>query len=126
MGKTDTRFPTGSTMTEWSRGYGLGTEIPHIGLICSGRECLNFLKIDTDYSPKSTQTFPIVSEWHEVSSRVGQGIWFRRCTRVFLQRSDCSRSDGQVEWRRNPHHGSTQQFYPHVLGVIGLISRCRH
>jgi hypothetical protein len=22
-----------------------------------------------------------------------------------------------VEWRRNPHHGSTQQFYLHVLGL---------
>jgi hypothetical protein len=28
-----------------------------------------------------------------------------------------SRSDGQVEWRRNPQHGSSQPFYLHAPGL---------
>jgi hypothetical protein len=116
MGKIDTGFPTGSAMTGWSHGYGLGTEIPHIGSICSDRGCLGLLEstqaipeINTDFPPPPP---PMVSELHEVSCRGRIG----------------SRSDGQVEWRRNPcnsrrewkpnpQHGSSQPFYLHVPGL---------
>jgi hypothetical protein len=128
-GKTDTGFPTGSTMTGWSHGYGLGTKIPHIGSISSDRGCLSLPEstqtipeLNTDFSP------PTVSELHEVSSRVGRSVRFRRCTRVFLQRSDHSRSDGRVEWRRNSSHGSSWPFYSHAPGLtlVTLGTACFH
>jgi hypothetical protein len=42
-------------MTGWSRGYGLGTKIPHTGSICSDRGCLKFLEINTGY-PQNQHT----------------------------------------------------------------------
>jgi hypothetical protein len=45
--------------------------------------------------------FPMVSELHEVSCRGRMG----------------SRSGSQVEWRRNPSHGSSWPFYSHAPGL---------
>ena len=51
-------------------------------------------------------------------------FWFRGCTRVSLQESGWSyypgiytHSGNQVEWRRNPSHGSPWPFYSHASGL---------
>jgi hypothetical protein len=97
-GKTDTGFPNRLNNHEidsrfWFRDCTKGTEIPRTGSNCSDRGCTGYLR-----------------NQHRL-------FGFQGCTRVFLQRSDRSRSDGRVEWRRNPHHGSSQPFYLHVLGL---------
>jgi hypothetical protein len=91
-GKTDTRFPT-----SWSYSYDFGTETPCTGSLCSYRGCLGFPEINTGLPPPPPQ----VSELHEVSCKGRTG----------------SRSDSSVEWRSLLHHGSSQPFYFHGLGL---------
>jgi hypothetical protein len=71
MGKIDTGFPTGLAMTGWSRGYGLGIEIPHTGSICSDRGYLGFLEINTAYPQNQHRLFPRFQNCSRSHAEVG-------------------------------------------------------
>jgi hypothetical protein len=96
MGKTDTGFPTGSTMVEWSHGYGFGTEIPHTISIYSNGGCLLF-------SRKQHRLFlpPGFKNFTRYILEVGSDVRFRR--------------SGRME--KNPQHSSSQPPYLHGLGL---------
>jgi hypothetical protein len=97
-GKIDTGFPNrlhnhGIDSRFWFRDCTKCTEIPRTGSNCSDRGCTVYLR-----------------NQHRL-------FGFQGCTNVFLQSLDHSRSDGRVEWRRNPHHDSSQPFYLHAPGL---------
>jgi hypothetical protein len=92
-GKTDTGFPNRLNNHEidsrfWFRDCTRCTEIPRTGSNCSGKECTGFLR-------NQHRPFPRFQNCTRVSCRGQTGLTFRR---------------SMVEWRRNPHHGSIQQF----------------
>jgi len=94
-GKTDTGFPTGSTM---DGHFYFPIRQHRIDSSYSFRGCVK-------KNPRRVNTGSNCSDrggtdYHRSQPRL---FGFQGCTRVFfLQRSDCLPSDRQVEWRRTP------------------------
>jgi hypothetical protein len=57
---------------------------------------------------------------HRLSLEINTGLFprFQNCTRVSCRgQTGLTFRRSMVEWRRNPHHGSSQPFYLHALGL---------
>jgi hypothetical protein len=112
-------FPTGSTMAGHFLFPNPSTQ-DRLMLWLSEMRDKQSAQGSTQVRTVQTRDVPAISE-------INTGIFgFQGCTRVFLQRSDRSCSDGQVEWRSESLHGLPRLFYLHALGwtLVTLETAC--